>query len=273
MALIATFNVNSVRARLDNICAFLDERQPDVVLCQEIKAQEEQFPYKAFEERGYHAKIKGQKSYHGVAVLAREPVKVILDELPQLEGEAQDFADDVQARYIEVEWRGARLASIYLPNGNPLFDVQDGDALESEKYRYKLDWMKRLHARFQTLLALEVPVIMGGDYNVIPRAIDCYDPKAWQHDALYYPPTRAAYQRLLNLGYYDAFRVYNNQGHAYTFWDYQGGAYQKDQGIRIDHFLLSPLACDRMRSCWIDVKPRRLEKASDHTPLMLEIDL
>lgn len=257
MALVATYNVNSIRARIDNVVAFLSERQPDIVLCQEIKAQKENFPYDAFKNIGYHALIVGQKSYNGVAVLSKKPCTMVLDSLP-------GDCDDLQARYIEVDWCGARFASIYLPNGNPV---------TSDKYVYKLAWMERLKARFIALLDLEIPLIMGGDYNIIPREIDCHDPEAWRDDALFLPQSRGAFRSLLNLGFYDALRIHNKAERQYTFWDYQGGAYPKDMGIRIDHFLLSAQACDRMQKCWIDRQQRGKEKASDHTPLMLEINL
>ena len=255
---IATWNVNSVRMRLPNILEWLSEQKPDVVLLQEIKCETSAFPALEFQAAGYQAAVLGQKSYNGVAILSLHPISDVREGLPG------DDAD-VQARYIEATVQGVRVASIYLPNGNPIAD-------DSEKYPYKLKWMKRLKAHAATLLENEMPVVLGGDYNVIPAAIDVYDPKAWEGDALFHPHTRAAWREVVQLGYTEAFRaLHPEKTHAYTFWDYQAGAWQRDAGLRIDHFLLSPEATDRMVGCEIDRAPRGKEKASDHTPVVLEI--
>lgn len=255
---IATWNVNSVKARLPNVTSWLQSTKPDVALLQEIKCETDSFPRLEFEALGYKVYAVGQKTYNGVAILSRHEASNILDHLP-------GNAEDAQARYIEATIQGVRIASIYLPNGNPV---------DSEKYPYKLGWLKRLQVQSQQLLRSEMPVVLGGDYNVIPSNDDVYDPKAWEGDALFLPQTRTAFREILNAGYTEAFRaLHPHQKQAYTFWDYQAGAWQRDNGIRIDHFLLSPEAADRLTSCSIDRQPRGQEKASDHTPLMLDLAL
>jgi len=232
---IATWNVNSIKARLPNVLAWLDNAQPDVVLLQEIKTVDETFPALEIEERGYNCAVHGQKSYNGVAILSKHSLEDVMTGLPGNE-------DDEQARYIEA-WvdaggdDGVRVASIYLPNGNPV---------PGDKYDYKLRWMDYLASRAALLLTSEEPVVLGGDYNVIPADGDCYDPAAWADDALFLPQTRAKFRTLLNLGYTEAWRSLHIAENVYSFWDYQGGAWQKDNGIRIDHFLLSPQAADRL---------------------------
>ena len=259
MTRIATFNVNSIKARMANVLAWLDEFGPDIALFQEIKSTEESFPRMELEAAGYNIAISGQKSYNGVAIFSKTPLEVVHTRLPG------DESDD-QARYIEAAAETdagvLRVASIYLPNGNPV---------DSGKFAYKLAWMERLIGHAQGLLELEEPVVLGGDYNVIPQGEDCHDPAAWQGDALFRPESRAAFRRLLALGYTEAFRTLNPHTRAYTFWDYQGGAWQNDRGIRIDHLLLSPQAADLLADCRIDQKPRGRPKASDHTPIWCEL--
>ena len=259
MTRIATFNVNSIKARMANVLAWLDEFGPDIALFQEIKSTEESFPRMELEAAGYNIAISGQKSYNGVAIFSKTPLEIVQTRLPGDEG-------DDQARYIEAvadtEAGVLRVASIYLPNGNPV---------DTDKFAYKLAWMERLIAHARDLLALEEPVVLGGDYNVIPQGEDCHDPAAWQGDALFRPESRAAFRRLLALGYTEAFRTLNPHVRAYTFWDYQGGAWQNDRGIRIDHLLLSPQAADLLTDCRIDQKPRGRPKASDHTPIWCEL--
>lgn len=256
---IATWNVNSIKARLPNVLDWLEEAAPDVALLQEIKTVDENFPVMEIEERGYNCAVHGQKSYNGVAILSKHPLSDVVTGLP-------GDRDDDQARYVEA-WVEAgddsvRVASIYLPNGNPV---------DTDKYPYKLKWMDRLAARAQALLQVEEPVVLGGDYNVIPADGDCYDPAAWADDALFKPETRAKFRTILNLGYTEAWRTLHNETHVYSFWDYQKGAWQKDNGIRIDHLLLSPQAADRLTACEIDKGPRGKEKASDHTPVWCEL--
>ena len=256
MVKIATWNVNSVNARLPNVEAWLKSAEPDIVLLQEIKCETDKFPTLAFEALGYKALAFGQKSYNGVAILSKQAIEDPLEGLPGDE-------DDAQARYLEATTCGLRVASIYLPNGNPA---------PGEKYDYKLAWMKRLRARAAALLESEQAVVLGGDYNCIPQPEDCHDPKAWEKDALFLPETRAAFREILNLGYAEAFRELHPTKVDYSFWDYQRGAWQADHGIRIDHLLLSPQATDRLTDCAIDRGPRGEEKASDHTPVWCDLE-
>jgi exodeoxyribonuclease-3 len=253
---IATWNVNSIRARLPRVLEWLDEFKPDVALLQEIKATDETFPALEIEDRGYNVEIHGQKNFNGVAILSKSPIEDVIRGLP-------GNKDDDQARYIEGFTCGLRVASIYLPNGNPA---------PGEKFDYKLRWMDCLHDHMQKTLALEEATVFGGDYNVIPTEEDVYDPSAWEDDALFRLESRNRFRRLLYLGLTDAYRVIHSEPHKYSFWDYQGGAWQKDFGIRIDHLLLSPQAVDRLQDCDIDRGPRGKEKASDHTPVWCEIE-
>ena len=257
---IATWNVNSIKARLPNVTAWLEDAQPDVLLMQEIKTVDDGFPRLELEALGYNCAVHGQKSYNGVAILSKFPLTDVTTGLPG------DNSDE-QARYVEA-WvdaggaAGVRVASIYLPNGNPA---------PGDKYDYKLAWMDRLIAHARDLLAAEECVVLGGDYNVVPADEDVHDPAAWADDALFLPQTRAKFRTLLNLGYTEAFRTLNTQSHVYSFWDYQAGAWQKDNGIRIDHLLLSPQAADRLVACEIDKGPRGKPKASDHTPVWCDL--
>jgi exodeoxyribonuclease-3 len=253
---IATWNVNSVRARVVNVIAWLEEAQPDVLLMQEIKCESSVFPVMEFEAAGYKIHAFGQKSYNGVAIASLHPLEDIHEGLPGDES-------DAQARYMEATIKGVRVASIYLPNGNPV---------DSEKYPYKLGWMKRLKDRATMLLVSEKPVVLGGDFNIIPAAMDAHNPQAWVNDALFLPQSRAAWRDILQLGYTDLFRAQHPELEgAFSFWDYQAGAWERDNGIRIDHFLLSPEAVDISGACSIDRVPRGLDKASDHTPVILEL--
>lgn len=259
---IASWNINSIKARLPHVLQWLISAQPEILLLQELKGINENFPISELEKLGYNCAINGQKAYNGVAILSKYPMDEISYGLP-------DNDDDEQARYIEA-WvkinneTGLRIASIYVPNGNPV---------DSEKFSYKLEWMDHLIAHSKTLLTKEEIVVLGGDYNVIPTDEDCYDPVAWQNDALAKPESRSRFRTLLNLGYTEAWRSLHNQTHVYSFWDYQAGAWQKDNGIRIDHLLLSPQAADRLDSCEIDKGPRAQVKASDHTPIWCELSI
>lgn len=253
---IATWNVNSITARLPNVLAWLKASgSPDVVLLQELKTTEDKFPQMEFSALGYNAAVFGQKTWNGVAILSKHKITDIRMGLPG------DTSDE-QSRYIEATVEGIRIASIYLPNGNPV---------DSEKYPYKLKWMDRLTAHVKDLLRTEQPLVLGGDYNIIPEDRDCYDPKVWQNDALFRLESRRKFRALMYLGLTEAFRVNNNEAHQYTFWDYQAGAWQQNAGIRIDHFLLSPQAADLLEECIIDSAPRGQEKASDHTPVVLKL--
>ena len=256
---IATWNVNSLRQRLGHLETWLRQAEPDVVCLQEIKCVDEAFPTAEIEAMGYNVAVHGQKTFNGVAILSRRPFDEVTRGLP-------GDPEDVQARYIEaVIPTGTgivRVASIYLPNGNPV---------GTEKYPYKLGWMERLAAHVRVLLALEEPLVLAGDYNVIPSARDVHDPELWAGDALFLPQTRARFQALVNLGLVDALRACTDSDGLYSFWDYQAGAWQKNNGIRIDHLLLSPQAADRLASCTIDALTRAWEKPSDHVPVRLDL--
>jgi exodeoxyribonuclease-3 len=254
---VATWNVNSIKARLPNVREWLAEARPDVALLQEIKCVDAAFPKDEIEDLGYAVATHGQKTYNGVAILARGRLEDVARGLPG------DDSDD-QARYIEASFGTLRVASIYLPNGNPP---------DSDKFAYKLAWLERLRRHCAALLESEQALVLGGDYNVIPEPVDCHDPQAWEGDALYRPESRAAFRALAHLGLVDAFRaLHPDEVGAYTFWDYQGGAWQMGHGIRIDHLLLSPQAADRLVGCRIDKAPRGRPRASDHTPVIVELE-
>ncbi len=252
---IATWNVNSVNARLPTVLDILREAEADVWCLQELKCVDEKFPREEIEALGFNVAVFGQKTYNGVAILSKFPIS---DEVRGLSGEPEDE----QSRYLEAlieAPRPVRVAAIYLPNGNPR---------PGEKYDYKLRWMERLAARARELLANEEPVVLAGDYNCIPRDSDCWDIRVWAEDALAFPDTRAAFRRILNMGYTDAYMARDGRAHEYTFWDYQAGAWQKGHGIRIDHLLCSPLAADRLQSVEIFKSARSREKPSDHVPVI-----
>jgi len=255
MVKIATWNVNSVRARLPRVLEWLAEASPDIVLLQEIKTVADKFPYLEIEELGYNVAVNGQKNFNGVAILAKRPIEDVVTALP---GDDRDE----QARYIEAFIDDLRVASIYLPNGNPV---------PGDKFNYKLAWMARLHDHAQALLAMEEAFVLGGDYNVCPTDDDVYDPARFADDALCQPESRRLYRALVNLGLTDAFRALHPEPGEYSYWDYQGGAWPKDFGLRIDHLLLSPQAADRLIAAGIDKKPRGGERASDHTPVWAEL--
>ncbi|MFZ5961575.1 exodeoxyribonuclease III [Thalassococcus sp. BH17M4-6] len=265
---IATFNINGIKARIDALPAWLDEAKPDVVLLQEIKSVDETFPREIFEDRGYNVETHGQKSFNGVAILSKLTLEDVSRGLPG------DNSDE-QARWIEAtvvgDAQAVRICGLYLPNGNPVTFDGDGAPERSGKYGYKLDWMQRLHARAVTLLAEEMPTLMAGDYNIIPQAEDAAKPKAWEKDALFLPESRAAFRRILNLGFTDAFRARTQGPGHYSFWDYQAGAWERNNGIRIDHFLLSPACADLLTDCQIDSAVRGRDKPSDHVPVWVEL--
>ncbi len=256
---IATFNINGIKARITALPEWLKEAQPDVALLQEIKSVDEGFPREIFEDMGFNVETHGQKSFNGVAILSKLPLEDVSRGLPG------DDSDE-QARWIEatvVGKQAIRICGLYLPNGNPA---------PGPKYDYKLAWMERLYARARALLAEETPFLMAGDYNIIPQDEDARRPEVWQEDALARPESRAAYRRLLNLGLTEAFRARVQGPEHYSFWDYQAGAWNKDDGIRIDHFLLSPSVADVLLDCQIDKHVRAGEKPSDHVPVWVELD-
>lgn len=256
---IATWNVNSITIRTEYVREWLNDSQPDVACLQEIKCQDHSFPRTAFEDCGYNVAVFGQKTYNGVAILSKWPISDITTGLPT-------FPGDEQARYIEavisLKNEAVRVASIYLPNGNPA---------DSPKYFYKMAWMAALISHAKNLLAFEETLVLAGDYNVIPTPKDVYNPEAWQDDALFKIETRQAFRGLLNLGLRDAFRACNGADGQYSFWDYQAGAWQKNHGLRIDHLLLSPEAAARLSHCGIDKGERGKEKPSDHVPVWVTL--
>jgi exodeoxyribonuclease-3 len=260
---IATFNVNGIKARFRTVHDWLRrDDAPDVVVLQEIKSVDEAFPREIVDGTGYDLHVHGQKGFNGVALLSRRPVEDVSVGLPG------DEADE-QARYIEGTVIGARdavrVCGLYLPNGNPA---------PGPKYDYKLAWMARLEARARALLVEEMPFLMTGDYNVLPQDIDAARPQVMSEDALALPPTRAAFRRLLNLGLTEAFRtLHPDQPGQYSYWDYQAGAFDRNHGLRIDHFLLSPGIADAMTDCTIEADMRAGDKPSDHVPVRLTLDI
>lgn len=256
---IATWNINGVKARIGNLLHWLKESDVDIVGLQEIKSVDEQFPRAEIEALGYHVETHGQKGFNGVALLS----KIRFDEVNRgLPGDDED----VQSRLIEgvVSTRSGalRVVSLYLPNGNPV---------ETEKYPYKLGWMDRLEAFARERLSLEEPLVLAGDYNIIPMRQDARFPDNWLNDALFLPESRSRFRKLANLGFTDAVRAVTDAD-VYTFWDYQAGAWQKNNGIRIDHVMLSPEAAARLRAARIDKQVRAWEKPSDHVPVIVDLD-
>jgi exodeoxyribonuclease-3 len=257
---IATWNVNSVNARLETVLRWFREANPDVACLQEIKCVDEKFPREVFESLGYNVVTNGQKSYNGVALLSKTPLEDVRRGLPLGDG-------DEHARYLEAVVSGprpVRVGCLYLPNGNPI---------GTDKFTYKLDWMTRLNNHARDLLALEEPLVLTGDYNVIPEETDADDPAAWVGDALFQPESRAAFRALKWLGLTEAHSAVNGTPHDYTFWDYQAGAWQRNHGIRIDHALLSPQAADVLKACDVHRHVRGWDKPSDHVPVVVELTL
>jgi len=253
---IATFNVNSINARLPRVTEWLASAQPDIVCLQELKCVDEKFPAEPIEDLGYNIAVHGQKTYNGVAILSKRPIEDVMVGLP-----GDD--EDEQARYLQATIDGVRVGGLYLPNGNPA---------PGPKFDYKLGWMDRLIARAKQMLADEETFVLAGDYNVCPTDDDVYNPQGWQDDALCRPESRNRYRQLLNLGLTDGIRAFHPQPHFYTYWDYTGGAWQKDNGLRIDHLLLSPTAADRLLASGVDKAPRGGERPSDHTPAWVELE-
>ncbi len=257
---IASFNINGIRARMQRVTEWLAEEAIDIALLQEIKATDDAFPRVPFEEMGYNVETHGQKGFNGVAILSKYPLEDVVRGLPG------DPGDD-QARWIEatvVGERPLRLCNLYLPNGNPA---------PGPKFDYKLAWMERLHARARDLLKPEEPALIAGDWNVIPQPEDAHDPDKWRDDALFMPESRRAFWRILNLGYTDALRAIDPSPLIYTFWDFQRGAWNRNDGIRIDHVLLTPQAADRLHDCHVDRHMRGRERPSDHAPIRVDLDV
>jgi exodeoxyribonuclease-3 len=252
---IASWNVNSVKARLPVVLTWLKRASPDIVLLQETKVTNDGFPALEFGDLGYNFATVGQQTYNGVAVLSKRPIEVLETALP-------GDPSDVQARYLEVFTDGIRTASLYIPNGNPV---------GTDKFAYKLAWLERLYRHVRSVLEAEDAVVFGGDYNVVPHDDDVYDPAAWRDDALCRPESRAALRKVMYLGLTDAIRALSTEPGQYTWWDYRGRSWAADQGLRIDHLLLSPQSADRLRASGIDREPRGWEKASDHAPVWCEL--
>jgi exodeoxyribonuclease-3 len=251
---IASWNVNSIRARLEQVTTWVEARKPDVLLLQELKGIE--FPSSIFKKLGYDSAAITQKAYNGVAILSRHPMKTVSTTL------AGDESDS-HSRFLEVMIDGLRVVNIYLPNGNPV---------GSDNFAYKLAWMDRLYKQLKIWKEKGLPTLIGGDFNVIPEEIDCHKPTSWMRDALFQPEPRANYRALLKLGYTDAFRaLHPDLKGQFTFWDYFRQAFEHNRGIRIDHFLLSPSLADRLISCEIDRGPRAQLKPSDHTPIIVTL--
>jgi exodeoxyribonuclease-3 len=252
---IASWNVNSVKARLPHLLTFLEEAQPDVLCLQETKCLPQDFPMLEVRGLGYHVETIGQRAYNGVALVSRRPAAEVVAGLPGND-------EDEQPRYLEACFGEVRVASVYLPNGNPV---------GTDKFTYKLGWMERLIGHTRDLLRREIPFVLAGDYNICPTDDDVYDPVAFRDDALCRLEARARFRALLYLGLTDAYRVFHREPHRYTFWDYQAGRWHRDEGLRIDHLLLSPHAADRIAACNIDKKPRAKDRSSDHTPIWCEL--
>ena len=258
---ITTWNINGIKARIESLVTYLKDAQPDVICLQEIKSVDEGFPREPIEDLGYHVATHGQKGFNGVAILSKLPLE---DVTPRLPG---DDADE-HARYLEATvvpdgGRAVRVASIYLPNGNPI---------GTEKFAYKLAWLDRLKQHARAQVADETALVLAGDFNVIPEPADAKRPAAWTSDALFQPESRAAFRGIVNLGFTDAVRTCHPEPGIYTFWDYQAGAFSKDDGIRIDHLLLSPQATDRLIQAGVDKFTRAWEKPSDHCPAWVELE-
>lgn len=251
---IASWNVNSIKTRLHHVLEWLESTGTDTLLLQELKGTE--FPYDAFKDAGYYTAAVTEKSYNGTAIISKQNTKVIQQQI-------ETNNETPQARYLEADINGHRIICIYAPNGNPC---------PGEKYDYKLTWYKDLIERIKILRESRTPFLIGGDFNIIPEDKDCYDPEIWEEDALFKPEIREIYRTLVNMGMSDAFRLFNNNEKQYTFWDYQAGAWPKNNGLRIDHFLCSPQITDKLKSCTIDKSPRSKERPSDHTPIIVELE-
>jgi exodeoxyribonuclease-3 len=254
---LVTFNINGIRARLPRLIEYLQREQPEIACLQELKCADDALPIGEIEALGYHAVWHGQKGFNGVAILAKDEAPVLRQ--VGLPGDT----DDTHSRYIEAEAKGLVVASIYLPNGNPI---------GTEKFDYKLRWMERLRERAGTILAEERPAVLAGDYNVIPEDRDTFSRRAMAADALFQPESQAAFRRIVLQGWTDALRALNpGEDRLYTFWDYQAGAWARDAGFRIDHLLCSPQAADRLRGAEVHKWARAEEKASDHAPVAIEL--
>ena len=255
---ISSWNVNSVRARIINILDYLKISKPDILILQEIKTEEKNFPFNDFKNLGYESHVSGQKSYNGVAIICKVSIKKI---------NIQFFKDEnKQSRIIVGDIKNKsktiKLINIYVPNGNPI---------NTEKYVYKKNWIDSFTKQVKKTLLEDKNIIIGGDFNIIPETIDVYDYKKYENDALFKLEIRKKFRELINLGFHDAYRYFNKEKKEYTFWDYMAGSWQKNHGMRIDHFLVSNNLLDNIKNVIIDKRPRSKLKPSDHTPIELEI--
>ena len=249
---LASWNVNSINLRKEKVLNWITSQNIDILGLQEIKCEEDKFPKEFFLEKNFHVEIIGQKSYNGVAIISKYPIRVLNKHLPE-------FTEEIpQARYLEVEIKGYIFCSIYVPNGNPL---------NSEKFEYKIEWLDALILHAKKLLEFEIPVILAGDFNIIPEEIDCWDENVWQNDALATPEIRKKFRIIKNLGFFDSYRLVNKNKIEWSFWDYQNGSWNKDHGIRIDHLLINSFGADKIKDCQIDRSLRGKNKPSDHTPI------
>jgi exodeoxyribonuclease-3 len=249
---LASWNVNSINLRKEKVLNWITSQNIDVLGLQEIKCEEDKFPKEFFQEKNFHVEIIGQKSYNGVAIISKYPIRVLNKHLPE-------FTEEIpQARYLEVEIQGCIFCSIYVPNGNPL---------NSEKFEYKIKWLDAFILHAKKLLEFEIPVILAGDFNIIPEEIDCWDENVWQNDALATPEIRKKFRIIKNLGFFDSYRLVNKNKIEWSFWDYQNGSWNKDHGIRIDHLLVNSFGADKIKDCQIDRSLRGKNKPSDHTPI------
>ncbi len=255
---LVTYNLNGIRARLPRLIEYLEEQKPDILCLQEIKCADEAFPIQDLRQAGYDGHWHGQKGFNGVAVLTPQARSAKLRRVG-LPGDP----DDTHSRYLEAELDGLVVASLYLPNGNPV---------GTEKFDYKLAWMERLREHARGLLAEERPVVLAGDWNVVPTDEDVFSARAMAHDALLQPETRAAFRRIVHQGWTDALRARHPEGPVYTFWDYTAGCWQRDAGFRIDHLMLSPAAADRLLDAGVDKEYRGRERASDHAPTWVRLE-
>ena len=256
--LISSWNVNSVRARIENILDYIKETNPDIIFLQEIKTQNENFPSEAFKNKGYNSYVFGQKSYNGVAIISKNKLKNVKTDL---------IKDKLkQSRIISAEFeykkKNIQLINIYTPNGNPV---------DTEKYSYKINWLNELIKQLKSSFKKNPNIILGGDFNIIPSAEDVYNPKGFENDALYRLEIRKKLREIINLGFNDTYRHFHETKEGYTFWDYMRGAWQKNNGMRIDHFLVSNYIIDQIKSININKDPRGREKPSDHTPIEIKL--
>lgn len=256
---IATWNINGIKARIEGLVHWLKESSPDIVCLQEIKCADEVFPSGPIEDLGYNIVVHGQKALHGVALISKHPIEDVQRGLPPVDGDAQPrFLSGL----VAADGNIVRVVSAYMPNGNPI---------GTDKFEYKLAWLKRLEDWARAELLREEPLVIAGDFNIIAEPIDAKYPDNWVTDALYTPEARGAFRRLSALGLTDAVRAVDDSGGIYTFWDYQAGAWQKNNGIRIDHLMLSPEAADRLLQAGVDRHTRSWEKPSDHVPVWIEL--